>query len=267
MNTLILVTGGSFMMGNPLSDNDILRIRVIHQPAFRALLRERADIPHHNRTPTLPTVLVDSFWISQYPITQGEWSQMMPDNPSHFCDPNRPVECVTWHSAIAYCNQRSYHEGRTPCYQHRGDQLHCNFHANGYRLPTEAEWAYAARGGQVSEQFVFPGSNDVNEVAWHRFNSKKQTHRVGQKQPNELGLYDMAGNVYELCWDWHEPHDAPPMNAVNPTGPAKPTATQKRVARGGCYLNAPHLLYTGRRLGRAMDEWNDHLGFRVVRRD
>ncbi|MEM7030738.1 MAG: SUMF1/EgtB/PvdO family nonheme iron enzyme [Chloroflexota bacterium] len=265
VNELVLIEGGNFLMGNPLSDNDILRLRESYQKKAGSLATTQAETWPYKIDLSLPTVYVDSFWISRYPIMQQEWVRVMTKNPSAFSDPIRPVECVTWLQAIEFCNQRSYDEGLTPCYKMTKGQISCHFQANGYRLPTEAEWAYAARGGRARTNFVFPGGNDVDAVAWHRLNSGKQTHPVGRKQSNELGLYDLAGNVYELCWDWHKPHYLPETGTVNPRGPDQPARMHKRVVRGGCYLNQPHLLYTGRRLGRTMDEWNDHLGFRVVR--
>jgi formylglycine-generating enzyme required for sulfatase activity len=261
MNQLIPVAGATFLMGRGLSDVEILllpRARKIRDGVDQYLAKPGAPIP-----PLMTEVQVNSFWIGRFPVTQAEWEEVTGTNPSHFRGPARPVECVTWLEAAAYCNQRSLREGLAPCYDLDGGVYRCDFGANGYRLPTEAEWEYAARGGQLSRGFTFPGGDNANLVAWHACNAGNQTHPVGQKLPNELGLYDLAGNVWEFCWDWYHANALP--DAANPAGPAKPGPEARRVVRGGCYKKSPHLLYTGHRMGRLMRGRNDHLGFRVVR--
>lgn len=261
MNELIKVTGGTFLIERGLSDVEILqlpRTRKIRDGVDQYLAKPGAPIP-----PLMTEVHVSSFWISRFPVTQAEWEKVTAANPSRFKDPARPVECVTWIDAVEYCNRRSLHEGLAPCYHIINGLWQCNFTANGYRLPTEAEWEYAARGGQSSRGYIFPGSDNAGQVAWHAGNAGNQTHPVGQKLPNELGLFDLAGNVWELCWDWYHPNVLPETH--NPTGPAKPDPDRRRVVKGGCYKNSPHLLYTGHRVGRRMDGRNDHLGFRILR--
>ncbi|HYF76962.1 MAG TPA: formylglycine-generating enzyme family protein [Symbiobacteriaceae bacterium] len=261
MNELISVAGGRFLMGRGLSDVEILllpRLRKIRDGVDQYLAKPGAPIP-----PQMTDVHVGTFWIGRCPVTQAEWEEITGANPSRFKDPARPVECVTWADAVAYCNQRSLRDGLKPCYVQINGLYQCDFAASGYRLPTEAEWEYAARGGQLSRGYIFPGGDDVNQVAWHAGNAGNQTHPVGEKAPNELGLFDLAGNVWEFCWDWYHSNAIP--EADNPTGPAKPGSERARVVRGGCYKNSPHLLYTGRRLGRGMLGRNDHLGFRIVR--
>ena len=198
---MVHIEGGTFMMGSNDGDYD--------------------EKPIHE-------VTLSSFWISKYQVTQKEWQEVMGNNPSRFKgdnlplflksrenlnvgnNPSRfkgdnlPVEQVSWGEAIEYCNKRSIKEGLTPCYSGKGDNITCNWNADGYRLPTEAEWEYAARGGNKSRGYIYAGSNILGDVAWHEGNSEKKTHPVGQKKPNELGIYDMSGNVCEWCWDWHD---------------------------------------------------------------
>ncbi|MFA7598947.1 MAG: SUMF1/EgtB/PvdO family nonheme iron enzyme, partial [Candidatus Cloacimonas sp.] len=151
------------------------------------------------------TVTLNSFYISVFQITQKEWGEVMGSNPSNNKGDNLPVENITWFDVIIYCNKRSFQEGLTQCYSNdTSKNIFCNFDANGYRLPTEAEWVYAARGGKHSKGYKYSGSDDIEEVAWYNENSGDKTHPVGQKMPNELGLYDMSGNVLEWCWDWRD---------------------------------------------------------------
>ena len=177
------------------------------------------------------SVTLYSFYISKYELTQEKWTEVMGYNPSICKGSKNPVDNISFYEAIEFCNKKSQIDGleevysidkenKDPSNQHNSDNLKwsitCNWNANGYRLPTEAEWEFAAKGGNKTKDYKFSGSNTINNVAWYIENSDKQTKPVGKKKPNELGLYDMSGNVWERCWDWYELFTDLP--AINPRG-------------------------------------------------
>jgi formylglycine-generating enzyme required for sulfatase activity len=154
---------------------------------------------------------------------------MMGKNPSKTVSPDRPVERISWVSAAQYCNMRSLREGFTPCYD--ADTLACDFEANGYRLPTEAEWEYACRAGTTTAWSCGDNSKKLDEYAWFKDNAGKQTQPVRQKKPNPWGLFDLHGNVLEWCHDFYsETYEA--TEAADPRGPA---AGDERTLRGGSW--------------------------------
>ena len=191
-------------------------------------------------------VTISDFYIGKYEVTQKEWIEVMGKNPSSFKGDNLPVEMVSWYDCIEYCNKRSIKEGLKPYYRINKNKkdpnntsgyddikwiVAINAEANGYRLPTEMEWEYAADGGQKSMSYTYSGSNNIDEVAWYWKNSgdeilegfwnyriieknNDKTNPVGSKIPNELGLYDMSGNVREWCWDWHQGDKSLPQGRV-----------------------------------------------------
>jgi formylglycine-generating enzyme required for sulfatase activity len=185
----------------------------------------------------------------------------MGKNPSAVKGPQLPVENVTWYDAVEYCNKLSVKDGLIPAYSGSNDNIICNFTANGYRLPTEAEWEYAARGGNRDTlTFDYAGGNSVDILGWYKENSDEKSHEVGQKQPNSLGLYDMAGNVWEWCWDWYGSYQR--GNQQDPPGPS---TGKERVNRGGSWNSkASELRSTYRSLGNP-GKWYRDLGFRVLR--
>ncbi len=136
-------------------------------------------------------VTLSSFYIGKYEVTQKQWQEVMGNNPSYFKGDDLPVEQVSWYDCVDFCNKLSQKEDLTPCYSGSGAKITCNWNANGYRLPTEAEWEYAAKGGNKSKGLRFSGSKKLRSVAWYYGNSSK-TNQVGQKQANELGIYDMT---------------------------------------------------------------------------
>ncbi len=177
---------------------------------------------------------IEDFYIGINEVTQKEWADVMVSNPSKFKGNDLPVETVSWYDCIEYCNKRSIKEGLSPYYtinKNKRDPLNDNdidslkwvvsyvIGANGYRLPTVMEWEYASGGGQLSKSFTYSGSDNLEEVGWHWRNSGDKyitgnwsyenivannckTKTINSKKPNELGLYDMSGNVREWCWEW-----------------------------------------------------------------
>jgi formylglycine-generating enzyme required for sulfatase activity len=205
---------------------------------------------------------VKSFYMGKYEVTQREWTEIMGSNPSNFMGDDLPVEMVSWHDAIEYCNKRSLREGLTPAYRGSGNSVACDLSASGYRLPTEAEWEYAATGGANGAYltYSYSGSNSVDGVGWYENNSSGWTHPVGTIQPNDLGIYDMSGNVWEWCWDWYGNY--PSGSQTDPIGPASGLS---RVLRGGSWnSSAQGLRSANRDYGTPTNRFS-FSGFRLVR--
>jgi formylglycine-generating enzyme required for sulfatase activity len=231
---MVLVKGGSFRMGSNEIFND--------------------EEPVHS-------VTLKRFCIGKFEVTQKEWKEVMENNPSLFKHENHPVENVTWYDTVEYCNKRSQMEGFTPCYSGSGDEITCNFDADGFRLPTEAEWEYACRGGTQSQNYIFSGSNNADEVAWYENNSM-EPHPVGQKKPNEIGIYDMSGNIWEWCWDWYDKDYYKNSPLTNPRGPS--TGKNRSYRSGGSGGRIHWLRSTGRyNITPSFKRYN--MGFRVVK--
>ena len=170
---------------------------------------------------------------------------------------NYPVVEISWYGAAAFCNYLSEREGLTPVYDL--SNWTANWNANGYRLPTEAEWEYAAKGGANGNNTKYSGSDNVYDVAWYKYNSGNHTHEVGTKQANELGIYDMSGNVWEWCWDWFGFY-----SSDSQTDPKGPAGGSKRVLRSGCWsLDAWYVRLAYRNYGSPSD--NGGIGFRLLR--
>ena len=182
---------------------------------------------------------------------------------------NHPVYNVSWWDAIAFCNWLSEQASLSPAYDSNGNLLYANGNitkditkVKGYRLPTEAEWEYAAGGGINSTgSYLYAGSNDIFIVAWF-WSDADCVHIIGQKAPNELGLYDMSGNVAEWCFDWWSREYYSIPNQVNPIGP---DTSQYRVIRGGSFQDEYYKCRIGRRAGFTPGNYAHNIGFRIVR--
>ena len=164
--------------------------------------------------PTHRVTLTNDYNIGKYEVTQALWQAVMGNNPSNFKGENLPIENVSWNDCQEFISKLNRITGKT------------------FRLPTEAEWEYAARGGNKSRGYQYSGSNNLFDVAWYRDNSGKKTHAVGTKQPNELGIYDMSGNVWEWCQNWYGEYSR--SSLTNPTGA---NSGSRRVYRGGSWNN------------------------------
>ena len=210
-------------------------------------------------------VSVSSFVIGKYELTQAQYQELMGTNPSKFQgDGRRPVELVTWYNAVAFCNALSAREGLQAAYEiagPRGTDVRVDYASNGWRLPTEAEWEYAARGGIQSKGYTYAGSNDLDSVAWYVGNAQGMTHLVGEKAPNELGIFDLSGNVWEWCQDWYGSY--PNGEQTDPRGAAEDS---DRVKRGGGWRVDPSDCAVGFRLFDVPSNRTYGIGFRVLRR-
>ena len=241
----VLVPGGTYTMGSPPNEAG----------------RQDDEVQHQ--------VTVSSFAIAKYDVTFDEYDVYCAATgaakpyDSGWGRGSRPVIYVSWYDAVAYCNWRSGQEGRKAAYTISGTNVACYFSANGYRLPTEAEWEYAAKGGSQANSLavnaVYAGSANLDQVAWYSGNSGSQTHPVGQKAPNGLGLYDMAGNVWQWCWDWYDDYST----ASQSDPPGAPTGDSRVLRGGGWGDDARNLRSADRDYGDPGIRYCD-LGFRLV---
>ena len=190
------------------------------------------------------SVTLDSYYIGQTEVTQALWEAVMGSNPSNFKGNNLPVEQVSWNDCQTFITKLNQLTGQK------------------FRLPTEAEWEYAAYGGQYSRGYKYSGSNTtLTDVAWYEDNSGKKTNPVATKQPNELGLYDMSGNVYEWCQDGYDENYYKNSPSKNPSGP---TSGYFRVTRGGSWSNGTWCCRVCYRDFDGLSKRKDYLGLRLA---
>ncbi|MGM9712613.1 MAG: formylglycine-generating enzyme family protein [Prevotella sp.] len=186
-------------------------------------------------------VTLSGYYIGKYEVTQALWKAVMGKNPSKQKGDNLPVERVSWNDCQEFISRLNSITGKT------------------FRLPTEAEWEFAARGGNLSRGYQYSGSNNINDVAWFESNSDQKTHNVGTKAPNELGIYDMSGNVWEWCQDWIS--DYTNSAQINPTGQSSGSG---RVLRGGSWFYGARGCRVAIRIGYTPDYGSNDLGLRLA---
>jgi formylglycine-generating enzyme required for sulfatase activity/TolB-like protein len=260
-DSMVKIEGGAFTMGSPESETG------------------------RNSNETQHQVQVNGFWMGKYEVAQKEYEEIMGINPSGFKDLNLPVEQVSWYDAIEYCNKRSIYEGLTPAYtidKTRFDPgntnsddsiawlVSWNKQANGYRLPTEAEWEYACRAGTASpfntgntisvEQANYNGNDPYNKSAAVQVLYREKTIGPAALPPNNWDLYNMHGNVWEWCWDWYGEYTAEKQD-----NPAGPEFGGSRIIRGGGWYGYDVNLRSASRAGFIASKRASYLGFRVVR--
>ena len=186
-------------------------------------------------------VTLSSFYIGKYEVTQALWKAVMGSNPSNWKGDNLPVEMISWNDCRDFIRKLNALTGKN------------------FRLPTEAEWEFAARGGNNSRGYKYAGSNNIGDVAWYKGNSGNKTHVVGTKSPNELGLYDMSGNVWEWCQDWYGSYSS--ASQTNPTGT---NSGSSRVRRGGSWINIARNCRSSNRDGNRPGNRSNSEGLRLV---
>ena len=218
VENMVPVEGGTFTMGTfaePDKDKKDEKDKKEEKGKKKEDKVDDDEMPLHQ-------VTVSSFSIGRYEVTQAEWEAVMGENPSYFQGDNLPVECISWEDCQEFIAKLNEMTGKK------------------FRLPTEAEWEYAARGGNMSKGYIYAGANDLDSVAWYdknaygnRWSNRNYgTHPGGEKAPNELGLYDMSGNVWEWCNDVYGDYSSSAQE--NPAGATK---GDFRVCRGGCWFD------------------------------
>jgi formylglycine-generating enzyme required for sulfatase activity len=235
--TMIELPGGQFLMGSPDTDE----------------LADPDEKPQH-------MVTVSGFRMAVTPVTAGLYNGVMQREPVPQAQERLPAVNVSWDDAIAFCNRLSVREGYRPCYRRRFKRWVCNWRADGYLLPTEAEWEYACRAGTATRYAFGDDAERLGNYAWFADNASNQVQAVGQKRPNHWGLYDMHGNVWEWCWDWYGAYGS--GVEVNPVGPS---AGSSRVVRGGSFVDPPVPLRSAFRVADLPEFRAVNAGFRCVR--
>ena len=244
-NSSSSVVSGVSSSGNtitiPVKDGISIDIVRVEAGTFTMGATPEMKNPWDDEKPTHQVTLTNDYYIGKYEVTQALWQAVMGSNPSNFKGDNLPVENVSWNDCQDFLSKLNSITGKT------------------FRLPTETEWEYAARCGMKSKGCQYSGSKNISDVAWYTDNSGSKTHSVGSKQANELGIYDMSGNVWEWCQDRYGRYDS--SSQVNPTGAI---SGSDRVIRGGCWYCTARSCRSSCRSYNAPDDRNDNLGLRLV---
>ena len=225
----------------PVKDGISIDMVRVEAGTFTMGATPEMENPWDGEKPTHQVTLTNDYYIGKYEVTQALWQAVMGNNPSYFKGDNLPVEKVSWNDCQEFISKLNTITGKT------------------FRLPTEAEWEYAARGGKKSRGYQYSGSSNLSDVAWYKDNSGNKTHAVGSKQANELGIYDMSGNVWEWCQDWYGKYSS--SSQTNPTGA---NSGSNRVRRGGGWGGNAWICRSSYRYSYAPGFSNDSLGLRLV---
>ena len=210
------VASGSNTISIPVKDGISIEMVKVEAGTFMMGATSEQKYPYDDEKPVHQVTLTNDYYMGKYEVTQALWEAVMGSNPSNFKGDNLPVEKVSWNDCQEFISKLNSLTGRK------------------FRLPTEAEWEYAARGGKKSRSYQYSGSSNISDVAWYNGNSGSKTHPVGTKQANELGIYDMSGNVWEWCWDWYGSYSS--SSQTNPTGADSGSSSVRRG--GGWYDDA-----------------------------
>lgn len=235
------VASGSNAISIPVKDGISIEMVKVEAGTFMMGATSEMKDPYDWEKPVHQVTLTNDYYMGKYEVTQALWQAVMGNNPSHFKGENLPVETVNWNECQEFISKLNSMTGRK------------------FRLPTEAEWEYAARGGKKSRGYQYSGSNSISDVAWYDGNSGSKTHPVGTKQANELGIYDMSGNVYEWCSDRYGFYSS--SSQTNPTGAY---FMSRRVGRGGCWDCNAWYCRSSFRNGSTPDSRDSGLGLRLV---
>ena len=225
----------------PVKDGISIEMVKVEAGSFDMGATSEMENPYEDEKPVHRVTLTNNYYVGKYEVIQALWQAVMGSNPSKFKGADLPVEQVSWNDCQDFVSKLNAMTGKR------------------FRLPTEAEWEYAARGGKKSRGYQYSGSNTLGDVAWYGDNSGSKTHAVGTKQPNELGIYDMTGNVWEWCQDWYDSYSSSPQ--TNPTGAA---SGSDRVSRGGSWDFSARGCRSSYRRGNTPDFRNGDLGLRLV---
>ena len=244
-NTTAPTATGSSLSGNtitiPVKDGISIDMVRVEAGTFTMGATPEMKDPWDDEKPTHRVTLTNDYYMGKYEVTQALWQAVMGNNPSEFKGGNLPVENVSWNDCQEFISKLNRITGKT------------------FRLPTEAEWEYAAHGGKKSRGYQYSGSNNLSDVAWCTDNSGNKTHTVGTKQPNELGIYDMSGNVWEWCQDRYGKYSS--SSQVNPTGANSGFC---RVYRGGSWRGAVRYCRSSYRGGNTPGSRDNFRGVRLV---
>lgn len=239
------VASGSNAISIPVKDGISIEMVKVEAGTFMmgatSEMKDSYDDPDSDEKPVHQVTLTNDYYMGKYEVTQALWQAVMGSNPSNFKGDNLPVEKVSWNDCQEFISKLNSLAGRK------------------FRLPTEAEWEYAARGGKKSRSYQYSGSSNISDVAWYYGNSGSKTHPVGTKQANELGIYDMTGNVLEWCQDWYGSYYS--SSQTNPTGA---TSGSRHVNRDGSWAKNVRRSSPSCRYGAIYVDRDLDLGFRLA---